>query len=299
MTAKEYLENVLEDQKLSQDSQELQDLKTKRDEVEELLRTEFKDSDPTIRYGGSKAKGTMIKDSYDLDVICYFENDDDKAGETLKDIYNNVHKVLQKEYLVEPKTSSLRLKSSNPSTLGVDCNIDVVPGRFTDDKKEDAFLYYAKAEKERQKTNLQKHIDHVKNSGLKDIIKLMKLWKFRRDISVRTFILELLTIEILNDFDGTIDEKLVHLWQEMRDNINDYTIEDPANSNNDLSDMFDDYIKTSLSNASRSTLFDIDTYGWETVFGEATSKSKSERIKVIEKIAAGIANPVRPWSRKD
>lgn len=306
MTNKEYLEAILESQKLSQDSEEYKELIAKRDEVEELLRNKFKDSNPTIRYGGSKAKNTMIRDSYDLDIICYFEHEDHKAGETLKDIYENVQNALKEKYMVEARTSSLRLLSSEKLTLGTPLHIDVVPGRYTNEDKDDAYLYYSKADKERIKTNLQKHIDHVKESGLKDIVKLIKLWKFKRDINVRTFILELLTIEILNDYEGTIDEKLLYLWEEIKDNIDNYNVEDPANANNDLSDLFDDKTKTTLSNAANSTLFDIDRYGWESVFGPIDDKEKeqsnnlshSARLEVIEKVAAKIQRPTRPWRKK-
>jgi len=295
MTDKEYLEAILEDQKLSQDSDELQELQEKRDEVEELLRAEFEESNPTIRYGGSKAKGTMIRDSYDLDIICYFEHEDDDGGETLKEIYDNVLNALQKKYIVNPKTSALRLISSDTQSEGDPLHIDVVPGRFTDDKKENAFLYYAGAEKNRLKTNLQTHIDHVKNSGLRDVIKLMKLWKSKRDIDIKTFVLELLIIEVLKDFKGSIDKKLLHLWQELKDNLDDYSIEDPANSNNDLSDIYNDSKKIALSNAAISTLFDIDKFGWESVFGSTDAKSKLERIAIIERIGESISNPAKPY----
>jgi hypothetical protein len=138
----------------------------------------------------------------------------------------------------------------------------------------------------------------------------MKLWNIKRVLTIRvkTFVLELLIINILTDFDDSIDAKLLHIWHEMKDNINDYTIEDPANSNNDLSDMFDDKIKTTLSNAANGTLFDIDTYGWESVYGptdndansmQIDNNSKATRIEVIERVASKISNPTRPWAKKD
>lgn len=71
MTTKEYLEEVISLQTLKEDSQELKDLRKHRDDVEKVLRDAFSDSSPTIRYGGSKAKGSLIRESYDLDVISY------------------------------------------------------------------------------------------------------------------------------------------------------------------------------------------------------------------------------------
>ena len=58
MNANTYLANVLAAQTLGADSAELKALQERRAEVEQMLRDHFKDSSPTIRYGGSKVKGT-------------------------------------------------------------------------------------------------------------------------------------------------------------------------------------------------------------------------------------------------
>src|SRR5439155_621676 len=95
MNNNEYLQAVLREQTLAPESDELKALQKQREKVEKLLRDHFADCSPTIRYGGSKAKGTMIKAAYDLDVICYFPHDDTAAGETLEDIYENTRKALE------------------------------------------------------------------------------------------------------------------------------------------------------------------------------------------------------------
>ena len=74
--------------------------------MEKLLRDNFKDTVLTIRYAGSKAKDTMNKESYDLDIISYANSGDNSAGETLEDIYDNHKKVLASKYSVEPKGSA-------------------------------------------------------------------------------------------------------------------------------------------------------------------------------------------------
>ena len=99
MTDKEYLEAVLKNQDLKDDSPELRDLQKERANVEKLLRAGFPDCSPTIRYGGSKAKNTIIKENYDLDIASYFPHDDTSAGETLKAIYDNTEKALAGEEL--------------------------------------------------------------------------------------------------------------------------------------------------------------------------------------------------------
>lgn len=56
MEPEEYLKKILEQQTIGEDSDEMKQLQATREEVEEVLRSAFEESDPTIRYGGSKAK---------------------------------------------------------------------------------------------------------------------------------------------------------------------------------------------------------------------------------------------------
>jgi tRNA nucleotidyltransferase (CCA-adding enzyme) len=174
MTTGEYLTNILNSQTLTSDGPEIKDLQARRADVEAHVGEHFAKSSPVIRYGGSKAKGTMIKESYDLDIVCYFQHDDTDDGDTLEDIYNKMRNALAIRYLVEPKSSALRLKDASTEKHGVDFHIDVVPGRFTDTEQADAFLYISSGEKNRLKTNLDVHVAHVRESGLTDAIRLMK-----------------------------------------------------------------------------------------------------------------------------
>jgi len=297
MTPSEYLAKVLSAQTLASNSPELKDLQERRADVEEHLREHFDDSSPTIRYGGSKAKGTMIKDSYDLDIVCYFDHDDNAACETLEDIYNNVRKALEGKYLVEPRSSALRLKDASTDTHGADFHIDVVPGRFTDEAEADAFLYISTGEKKRLKTNLDIHVAHVKESGVIDAIRLTKLWKVRNRLSVRNFILELAVIEFLSSKkSAALATQLEHIWTELRDNIDNLSVEDPANpSGNDLSELFN-AAKDELSAAAGRTLDLVESSGWEALFGPIEEEDRKENIAALRR-AAAVAAPTRAWCR--
>jgi hypothetical protein len=266
----------MDSQTLDQNGDELKLLRERRNDVENLLRDKYGNA-PSIRYGGSKAKGTMIKNSYDLDVICYFDNDDTTAGDTLQEIYESVAGICEDDYYVERKPSAVRLKCKNSEDDIEDYHIDVVPGRFVDDNRDDVFLYRHSAEKGRQKTNLDVHIDHVKDSGVIDGIRLTKLWRARNEMSVRNFILELLTIELLKDKkDKSLTDQLTHLWTELRDNIDDITIEDPANpTGNDLSELFNTAIKLELSDAARVALENVENDDWKAIFGEVPEKKST------------------------
>lgn len=273
MTNEEYLDEILKSQTLANDGDELKLLRSRRDDVEKLLRKEY-GSAPSIRYGGSKAKGTMIKDSFDLDVICYFDNDDTTAGDTLQDIYEAVAETCEDDYYIERKPSAVRLKCKDSENEAEDYHIDVVPGRFVDNNRDDVFLYRHSAEKGRQKTNLDVHIDHVKESGVIPAIRLTKLWRVPNDMQVRNFILELLTIELLKGKKGkSLTDQLQHIWTELRDNIDDITIEDPANpTGNDLTELFNSAIKLELSDAARVALQQVVNDDWQAIFGEVPAK---------------------------
>ncbi len=299
MTAVDCLKRVLKNQALDPDGAELKRLREKREQVEELLRTEFEDSDLVIRYGGSKASGTMIRESYDLDLPTYFRYEDTGAGETLEKIYNNVAKALEKEFVVERKRSALRLKQRVEGVDDEDLRIDVVPGRFVDDSETDAFLHQEGVEKNCLKTNLDKHIEHVKQSGVRDAIKLQKLWRVRRTLQIKTFILVLL---IIDELDGAqeepLDDQLIRVWRHFRDHWETLAVKDPANEEgNDLSDFLTEAVRRELRDAANDTLRQLDETGWEAVFGpvpEEDSKAKGESIR---RIAAGaLTTAAKPWA---
>jgi hypothetical protein len=293
MTPNEYLSKILDQQTLAEDGSELKRLRERRQEVEDLLRSEF-GSSPTIRYGGSKAKGTMIKEAYDLDVICYFQRDDDDAGGTLETIYNNVKRALAKKYVVLTKTSAIRLQSRDHE----DFHVDVVPGRFVNTETSNAYLHQTTPGKKRLQTNLDVHLAHVKDSGLQRAIRLMKLWRVRRGLSIKHFALELLVIKVLKSKKAaSLDSQLDSIWKVLRDSLDSITIEDPANPiGNDLSELLSATVRHELSTAASETLDSIEHAGWEAVFGKLASES--EKRAAVAEAARSVVAPSRPWCRR-
>lgn len=297
MTDNEYLAKKLDEQTLKEGSAELKDLNKRGNEVKTLLEKHFSDSDPTIKYGGSKAKGTMIKEAYDLDIISYFPRDDEEAGKTLKEIYEETEKALQETYRVERKPSALRLRDKAGSDPGFDFHIDVVPGRYIDGDSGDVFIYQHAAEKERLKTNIETHIAHVKNSGLIDAIRLMKLWRCRNGLTIKHFALDLLVIDLLSGKrSASLTSQLTHVWKKFRDESDSLSITDPANENNDLSQLLNAGVLSQLSAVARSTLSILEHSGWEDVFGKLTAEESSEEKKIkLQAAVATVTTPTKPW----
>ena len=297
MNDHEYLAAILKQQTFVPGSAELKALQEEREKVEKVLREYFSKSSPTIQYGGSKAKGTMIKEAYDLDIISYFAHDDTTAGETLEDIYKNTKKALETNYWTEEKPSALRLRSRDPQNFKADFHIDVVPGRYTDDTMTDLFLYQSSGEKRRLKTNLVVHIAHVRNSGATDAIRLLKLWRVRNGLGLRHFALELLTVKLLREKKpAALVTQLEHVWEEFRDHWASLAIEDPANpTGNDLGQLLDPSIRSELSTVARATCDAIEKSGWQAVFGAIEEKSEEERTASLRRAAAVVTTPTKPW----
>lgn len=295
MTDNEYLEAILLDQTLAPGSPELNELQERGEEVKKLLRR-MSSKSVRVNEAGSKRKGTMIKASYDLDLTCYFPHADDNVGDSLKEIYQSVERALKKTYQTARKGSAVRLWDSTGKT---DFHIDVVPGRFVDGNQGDVFLYRPSGDKERLKTNLDIHVAHVRNSGVIDAIKLMKLWRVRNSIPVKTFVLELLVIKILEEKKGSrLSEQMLHVWRQLRDDSADITIEDPANPNgNDLTEVLNEGMRKQLSEAASRTLQTVENTGWESVLG-ASQMDKPKRAEALTRIAVATPVQVKPWSNE-
>lgn len=297
MNEDQFLEKILKSHSLNDNSKELKELRKKKIEVTKLIEEEFEESSPNIREGGSLAKKTMIKDSYDGDIPCYFESDDTKPGSNLKEIYENVATALEKKYLVERKASALRILDTDNKSY---THIDVVPGRYVDDSKGDAYIHLKGREKSRLKTNLDKHIEHIRDSGHRDAIKMVKLWKHRNLLKTKTFVLELVVIEVLNDMKKTdkLSQKLRTFFLEVSSNIDDITIKDPANEGNDLSEIFDYGVRVTLKSHAEMAVNHLETNSdpikaWEKIFGLPLADDDKASIAIISDLKSRPAQ--KPW----
>lgn len=297
MSGNRYLEDLLASQKLDETSAEWQELDTEADNIERIIREAYPNSLVMFTHAGSRAKGTIIREDYDLDEVTYFQNDDTAAGETLEEIYDNVAKILGKHYNVRRKRSALRLSMKD----GRDLKVDVVPGRYVDDTETDVFIHQNEGSKERLKTNIVTHVAHVRDSGCTDVIMLTKLWRTRNAIGIKTFPLELLVIAVLDeDNTGTLEDRFRRVLTAFTDDIDDLTIEDPANpTGNNLSQALSDKIRASLSKVAANTLAAVDEHGWEHVFGQIeVRQAAAPRIQIARSAAAGIVVPTKPWGPK-
>ena len=289
MKANEFLEKVLESQNLSDN--QLDTLKSHREEIEEYLREKY-GQEPSIRYAGSKAKGTMIAESYDLDITCYFPSNNDSS---LKELHDSVEKTLSEGYRVIHKASAIRIKKVDDE-VETDYHVDVVPGRFVDGKDGDVFLHVSYGDKERIQTNLETHISFVETSKCQDIIKLVKLWKVRNNVPLKTFVLEILVVETLSGSKSKDDlaRSLRSVLEEIGDKIGTIKLVDPANSNNIVSETLERSEKEIIASKAKKALKILEEnendelLAWKKIFDEETEAEKWVGPTVIN-------NPQKPW----
>jgi hypothetical protein len=235
MTNDDHLRLLLAQEELSQ--QQIASLQDLRAEIERQLRA--LPGGPRFYYGGSYAKQTMIRSSFDLDIVAYWPHD---CGYTLRDIYYAVGNVLKRSWsAVNPKTVAWEL----PFQGGF--HIDVVPGRALDGTYRYANLYRRDRDSTLQ-TSVKVHIDTVRNSGRRDVIRLMKLWRVRRGVPFKkSLALELMIVDgcygVRTD---QLERQMIAALRYLRDNIARVRIVDPANSNNVLSDEISDWERSQI-----------------------------------------------------
>lgn len=270
MTVAEYLESLLEEEKI--DDEDKEEIKDKRDEVETAIREEFGDKIKTVKYSGSIAKHTAINSSKDLDLAIHFKKE---SFDTLKEMYNLVFGFLDENYNVRKQKVSIGLS---------DFDVDVVPGRRIDeedDSNNDVFLYQSDDDS-RIKTNIEKHKSHITESGCRSVIKLMKIWKNKWNVKFKSFAMELLVIQALEDSSASgLKDRSKEVLEYIVDNVESINLLDPANSNNNVADVIEYhkklFMKTTASNCLSYLDDDNDSQlsAWKKVFNDFTGTTNN------------------------
>lgn len=266
MTVTEYLESLLDEEKISEEEKER--IREKRDEVETAIRDQFGDKIKTVKYSGSIAKHTAINSSKDLDLAVHFKKE---TFNTLKEMYDSVYDFLNENYSVRKQKVSIGL---------LNFDVDVVPGRRIDeedDNNNDVFLYRSDDDS-RIKTNIEKHKSHITESGCRDIIKLMKIWKYKWNVKFKSFAMELLVIQALEDTTKTgLKDRTKEVLEYIVENVETINLIDPANSNNNVADVIEDYKKSFMKTTASNCLSylenadedqDSQLSAWKKVFND-------------------------------
>jgi hypothetical protein len=224
MTPHDYLSHVLATQEML--DSDLRLIQALRNQLAAHLNRHL-GAEPRVYYGGSYGKDTMIKDRFDLDLVVYYPHTETR---TLAEIFGTVHGALVSGgYVVHPQTVALRL----PYESGF--HVDVVPGRAQDGTFRYATLYKNTVPPSSLQTSLKVHIDAVRKTELRPLVRLLKIWRLRHDVPLKTFALEIIAARALtglkkDEYGGALLTILGFVAKQMTH----VRLEDPANTANAL-----------------------------------------------------------------
>lgn len=257
-SGEEYLKKILTDQDPSDGLRKM--LQNTRGYFEKILREGIDESNVRFYYAGSYKKGTMIKESFDLDLVLYHPHTTKKS---LRDIYFDTKAIIQSKGY-NPKQKNVALQCSLEHDTYGSYHLDVVPGRAIDDTYEYANLYKSK-EDTSMRTSVKAHVEAVQQTRHRDIIKLLKLWKVRKGFYCPTFILEALVMRYTNtsNIPADLPNLLNNCFKYISDHIMQIRLVDPANSNNILSNELPQSQKQQIQIHARQA---YNAKKWEEVF---------------------------------
>ena len=207
--------------------------------LQEVINSKF-ETKPNYRYGGSLAKGTANSNSCDIDLLCYVDSD---CGLSVENVYNTVECALNNSnYIYECKNSAICVTEEKGETPW-EITVDVVPGKYTSNEDNKDVYLWCNKDKKRLKSNPEIQINKVKNSNMKDVIRLIKLYRSFHNFKFKSFFLEIFAIDIvepkIKDSDNVYD-KLVKFCSCYKE-IGKTKIYDPANADNDIMGIHTEY----------------------------------------------------------
>ncbi len=197
------------------------------------------------KLSGSRAKGTAIDLSTDLDLFISLSS---TTTNTLKEIYDSLYGwVTAKGISARKQNVSIGITYGNQK-------IDLVPAKRQSQYGSDHSLYRRKADSW-TKTNIDTHINQVVNSGRRNEIIALKIWRENHSVEFPSIYLETLVIDALRgrSVSSTADN-IFFLLRYLKDNICSLRVVDPANSNNILSDELTADEKRSISSIAQKSL---------------------------------------------
>ena len=198
-----------------------------------------------IYLSGSRAKGTAISLSSDIDLLISLKSD---TRTPLKEIYSTLH-----DKLVNRKIPSRKQNVSIGINYGGH-SIDLIPAKKRSGNTNDHSLYKNKADSWTQ-TNIRTHINLVKDSGRIAEITAIKIWRKLHQLDFPSIYLELAVLDALyNKNQKQPAKNFLSILEYLKDSFIDRKITDPANTNNIISDELYKYEKEAIAKKAKESL---------------------------------------------
>jgi len=203
---------------------------------------------------GSRAKGTAISLSSDVDYLVSLTSNCNEGSGGLQSCYESLYDKLVRVYSgVRKQNVSLRIKIN-------DLEVDITPARKHSGNSNYHNLFVSKNNSWKQ-TNIQKHIKDVSASGRTNEIRLFKIWRELNALNMPSIYIEYLLMDkILFGKSKSLDDLAVnfhHVLMELSKSENNpifKTVTDPSNTNNVLSDVISNGDKNRIIAAAKKAM---------------------------------------------
>jgi hypothetical protein len=103
-------------------------------------------------------------------------------------------------------------------------------------------------------TNIQEHIDLVRDSGLQNEIMCVKMWRNCHGLELPSIYIEILAVDLLSRNKNSLDQNVCTIIQALRDTVETRKVIDPTNSSNNISDSMTNTEKQAIAKAAKDSL---------------------------------------------
>ena len=208
-----------------------------------------------MQKSGSRAKGDALKGKSDIDIFVSIT--DPNNQNTVKDYYDSLYNFLKTKF----QSHCIRKQNVSIGLEYAGCSIDVTPGKRINQQfyrngryYTDHYIYSNKTGHNTQ-TNIQTHIDLVRNSGLTNEIMILKIWRNCHALELPSIAIEIMTVEILQyNKTYSLYKNVKKVFEVLRDTILTRKIIDPSNSSNNIADGIAYTEKVQIRNAAIQAL---------------------------------------------
>jgi hypothetical protein len=202
-----------------------------------------------ISYCGSFAKGTSVAPT-NVDLVLSIHSD---CAREIENIYWCLFTFLnERNFCPQPKGVAI-------SVVMHGLSLDLIPahmggGHSAAAGANERTLYDKRIDR-CVRTDLQAHVQLVKQCGRLETIRAMKIWRMRNRLTWPSFFLELSVLQILrNRPAGSLGEKVRAVLEDLSCEFEQTVIADPANPDNIVSDQLDEPEKAAIAAAARRSL---------------------------------------------
>lgn len=205
--------------------------------------------------GGSTIRKTALREHFDLTVVVYKTA---SQGEDIQDFNQEIGSALKKKW-----------RGTKPKTIGYEIpfkanfHINVLPGLLTNPTNNFA-QFYNSATEEILETSIELQDKFILDNDRGDPIRLIKLWKLRREVPMNSFFLELIVIKICKGINrDELEDQITRVFKYLNENIASANPKDPANEDNVLRKLLSVSDRAKIIEATQEVL---EAKTWNKVF---------------------------------